>query len=90
MRDILAEMTMLLMYSIITIHTLSKRDDPNCAQKKNKREIPNNIRLEKNQQPNSDAYINNKYPVSTLTVAAQHMAGKKRSCKLDCSQAYYC
>ena len=28
--------------------------------------------------------------MSTLTDAAQHMAGKKLFCKLDCSQAYHC
>ena len=38
----------------------------------------------------SDYYINNIHPVSTLTDAAKHMAGKKLFCKLDCSQAYHC
>ena len=35
-------------------------------------------------------YINNNHPVSTLVDAAQHMAGKKLFCELDCSQAYHC
>ena len=34
--------------------------------------------------------MNNNHPVSTLSDAAQHMAGKKLFCKLDCSQAYHC
>ena len=34
--------------------------------------------------------MNNNQPVSTLTDAAQHNAGKKVFCKLDCSQAYHC
>ena len=38
----------------------------------------------------ADDYINNNHPVSTLTDAAQHMAGKDLFCKLDCSQAYHC
>ena len=38
----------------------------------------------------SDDYINDNHPVSTLTDPAQHMAGKKLFCKLDCSQAYHC
>ena len=38
----------------------------------------------------ADVYINNNHPVSTLTDAAQHMAGKNLFCKLDCSQAYDC
>ena len=29
-------------------------------------------------------YINNNHPTSTLTDAAQHMAGKNLFCKLDC------
>ena len=38
----------------------------------------------------ADDYINNNHPVSTLTDAAQHMAGKNLFCELDCSQAYHC
>ena len=38
----------------------------------------------------SDDYINNNHRVSTLVDAAQHMAGMKLFCKLDCSQAYHC
>ena len=37
-----------------------------------------------------DNYINNNHPVSTLIDAAQHLAGKRVFCKLDCSQAYHC
>ena len=35
-------------------------------------------------------YVNNNHPVSTLSDAAQHMAGKKFFCKLECSQVYQC
>ena len=38
----------------------------------------------------TEDYTNNNYPVSTLSDAAQHMAGKRLFCKLDCSQAYHC
>ena len=38
----------------------------------------------------SDDYINKNHPVSTLSDAAQVLAGKKLFCKLDCSQAYHC
>ena len=38
----------------------------------------------------ADDYINSNHPVSTLTDAVQHMAGKNLLCKLDCSQAYHC
>ena len=38
----------------------------------------------------SDDYLNNNHPISALSDAAQHLAGKKLLCKLDCSQAYHC
>ena len=38
---------------------------------------------------NFDDYINNNHPVSTLTDAAKHIAGKKLFCKMGCSQAYH-
>ena len=37
----------------------------------------------------ADDYTNNNHPVSTLSDAAQHLAGKSLFCKLDCSQAYH-
>ena len=36
----------------------------------------------------ADVYIHNNHPVSSLTDAAQQMAGKNLFCKLDYSQAY--
>ena len=38
----------------------------------------------------ADDYTNNNHPVTTLSDAAQHLAGKSLFCKLDCSQAYHC
>ena len=38
----------------------------------------------------ADHYTNNNHPVSTLSDAAQHLAGKSLFCKLDWSQAYHC
>ena len=35
-------------------------------------------------------YNKHNHPVTTIADAAQHMAGKKYFCKLDCSQAYTC
>ena len=37
----------------------------------------------------ADDYINSNHTVSTLSDAAQHLAGKKLFCKLDCSQGYH-
>ena len=38
----------------------------------------------------ADDYTNNIHPVSSLSDAAQHLAGISLFCKLDCSQAYHC
>ena len=38
----------------------------------------------------ADDYTNNNHPVSTLSDAAQHLAGKSLLCKLECSQAFHC
>ena len=38
----------------------------------------------------TEDYISNNHPLNTLSDTAQHMAGKKLFCKLDCSQAYIC
>ena len=38
----------------------------------------------------ADDHTNNNHPVSTLSDAAQHLAGKSLFCKLDCSHAYHC
>ena len=38
----------------------------------------------------ADDYTNNNHPVSTLSDAAQHLAGESLFCKLDSSQAYHC
>ena len=38
----------------------------------------------------ADDFTNNHRPVSTLSHAAQYLAGKSLFCKLDCSQAYHC
>ena len=38
----------------------------------------------------ADDYTNKNHPISTLSDAAQHLAGKSLFCKLDCSQAYQC
>ena len=34
--------------------------------------------------------LNSKFPISNMTDATNHFAGKNLFCKLDCSQAYHC
>ena len=88
--DILVELALLHKYGIITTLPFSKYASPIFAQKKPNGKLRLLVDLRKINNLISDDYINNNHPVSTLTDAAPHMAGKKLFCKLDCSQAYHC
>ena len=88
--DILVELALLHKYGTITTLPVSKYASPIFAQKKPNEKLRLLVDLRKINNLISDDYINNNHPVSTLTDAAQHMAGKKLFCKLDCSQAYHC
>ena len=89
-QDILVELALLHKYGIITTLPFSKYASPIFAQKKPNGKLRLLVDLRKINYLISDDYIINNHPVSTLTDAAQHMAGKKLFCKLDCSQAYHC
>ena len=87
--DILVDLALLHRYGIITTLPFSKYDSPIFAQKKRKKQRLL-VDLRKINNLISDDYINNNHPVSTLTDAAQLMAGKRLFCIMDCSQAYHC
>ena len=80
--DILVELALLHKYGIITTLPFSKYASPFFAQKKpnGKLRLLNDLRKINNLI--SDDYINKNLPVSTLTDAAQHMAGKNSSANL--------
>ena len=83
--DILVELAMLNKYGIITTLPFSEYASPIFAQKKPNGKLRLLVDLRKINNLISDDYINNNHPVSTLFDAAQHLAGKKLFCKLDCS-----
>ena len=87
--DLLVELALLQKYGIITTLPFSKYASPIFAQKKPNGRLRLLVDLRKINSLISDDYINNNHPVSTLSDAAQHMAGKSMFCKLDCSQAYH-
>ena len=88
--DILVELAILHKYGILTTLPFSKYASPIFAQKKPNEKLRLLVDLRKINNLISDEYINNNHSVSTLVDAAQHLAGKKLFCKLDCSQAYHC
>ena len=88
--DITVELALLHKYGIITTIPFSKYASPIFAQRKPNGRLRLLVDLRKINSLITEDYINNNHPVSTLSDAAQHMAGKKLFCKLDCSQAYHC
>ena len=88
--DLLVEFALLHQYGTITTLPFSKYANPIFAQKKSNGKLRLLVDLRKINNLISDDYISNNHPVSTLIDAAQHMAGRKLFCKLDCSQGYHC
>ena len=88
--DLTVELALMHRYGIITTLPFSKYASPIFAQRKPNGKIRLLVDLRKINAQISDDYINNNHPVSTLSDAAQHLAGKELFCKLDCSQAYHC
>ena len=81
--DILVELALLHKYGIITTLPFSKYASPLFAQRKPNGKLRLSVGIRKINTLIADDYINNNHPVSTLTDAAQHMAGKNMFCKLD-------
>ena len=88
--DNTVELALLHKYGIITTLLFSKNASPMFAQRKPNGRLRLLVDLRKINNLITEDYVNNNHPVSTLSDAAQHMAGKKLFCKLDCSQAYHC
>ena len=72
---ITVELAMLHKYGIITTLTHSKYASPIFAQRKPDGRLRLLVDLRKINSLITDDYVNNNYPVSTLSDAAQHMAG---------------
>ena len=88
--DLIVELALMHKYGIVTVLPFSKYASPIFAQRKPNGKLRLLLDLLKINSLNADLYTNNNHPVSTLSDAAQHLAGKSIFCKLDCSQAYHC
>ena len=89
-KDLLVQLALMHKYGIITVLPFSKDASPIFAQRKPSGKIRLLVDLRKINTLIADDFTNNNHPVSTLSDAAQHLAGKSLFCKLDCSQAYHC
>ena len=88
--DLTVELALMHRYGIITTLPFSKYASPIFAQRKPNGKLRLLVDMRKINALIADDYINNNQPVSTLSDAAQHLAGKKLFCKPDCSLAYHC
>ena len=84
------ELALIHKYEIITVLLFSKYANPIFAQRKPNVKIRLLVDLRKINSLIAVDYTNNNYPVSTLSDAAQQLAGKSLFCKLDCSPVYHC
>ena len=89
-KDLIVELALMHKYGIITVLPFSKHASPIFAQRKPNGKLRLLVDLRKINTLIAGDYTNNNHPVSTLSNAAQHLAGKSLFCKLDCSQAYHC
>ena len=85
--DLTVELVLMHRYGKFTIFKICQSD---FRATQTKWQVASTCRPAKKNTLISDDYINNNHPVSTLSDAAKHLAGKKLFCKLGCSQAYHC
>ena len=88
--DLIVELALMHKYRIITVLPFSMYASPVFAKRKPNGKLRLLEDLRKINSLIVDDYTNNNHPVSTLSDAAQHLAGKPLFCKLDCAQAYHC
>ena len=88
--DLIVELSLMHKYGIVTVLPFSKYASLIFAQRKPNGKLRLVLDLRKINSLIADDYTNNNHTVSTLSDAAEHLAGKSLFCKIDCSQAYHC
>ena len=88
--DLIVELALMHKYGISTVLPFSKYTSPTFAQRWPNGKLRLLVDLRKINGLVADNYTNKNHPGSTLSDAAQHLAGKSLFCKLQCSQAYHC
>ena len=73
--DLIVELALIHKYGIITVLPFSKYAGPIFAQRKPNGKLRHLVDLQKINSLFADDYFNNNHPVSTLSDAAQHLAG---------------
>ena len=88
--EILVELALLQCFNIITTLSHSKYSSPIFVHRKSSGKLRILIDLRRVNHLLRHDYLNSNFPISIMTDATNHFAGKNLFCKLDCSQAYHC
>ena len=88
--DLNIELALMHKYGTITVLPSFKYANPTFAQGKPNRTLRLFVDIQKINSLIVDDCIKNNHPVSTLSDAAQHLAGKLLFCQLHCSLAHRC
>ena len=88
--EILVELALLQYFNVITKLSHSKNSSPIFVHRKSSDELRILNDLCRVNHLLRHDYLNSNFPISKMTEATNHFAGKNLFCKLDCSQAYHC
>ena len=87
--DLIVELALKHIFRIIAELLFSKHASPIFAKRKPNGKLRLLVDLRKMNSLIADDYSKNNHTVSTLSDAAQNLAGQSLFCELDCSQAYH-
>ena len=88
--ELLVELALMQYYNILTTLIQSKYSSPMFAQRKPSEKLRLLVDLRRVNHLLKQDYHNANFPISIMTDAVNHFAGKNLVTKLDCSQAYHC
>ena len=88
-QELTVELALMHYYGLITTLSHSKYSSPLFAHRKPSGKLRMLIDLRRINHSLKNDYINSNFPISNMTDASNHFAGKSLFTKLDCSQAYH-
>ena len=88
--EILVKLALMQFFGIVTLLPISKYSSPIFTQRKPSGKLRILIDLRRVNHLHKNDYSDNNFPISNMTDAVHHFAGKTLFTKLDCSQAYHC
>ena len=88
--ELTVELALMHYFGLITTLSHSKYSSPLFAHRKPSEKLRMLIDLRRINHSIKTDYVNSNFPISNMTDASNHFAGKSLFTKLDCSQAYHC